>query len=367
MSDSAVATSELLEPIDLNGIQVENRFVMAPMTRSRAVGNVPNDLMVEYYRQRAGAGLIVTEGTAPSPNGLGYPRIPGIFQSDQVAGWRKVTDAVHAEGGRIFVQLMHTGRVSHPDNLPGGAEVVAPSAVALEDTKMWVDGEGELPIPEPRAMTADDVLRAIDEYVDAARKAIVAGFDGVELHGANGYLIQQFIHPVTNQRDDDWGGSIGKRIRFPLEVARAVADAVGGDRVGIRISPYGVFNEMPHYDQIDETYEALVKGLDEIGLAYLHVVDHSSMGAPELPQDIQRRMRALFSGAYVLSGGYGFDEANEDLAEDQGDLVAFGRPFLANPDLVERFRRGAELNEPDPSTFYTPGSEGYLDYPALEG
>lgn len=367
MSDSAVLTSELFEPIDLNGLEVENRFVMAPLTRSRAIGNVPNDLMVEYYRQRAGSGLIITEGTAPSPNGLGYPRIPGIFSDDQVAGWRKVTQAVHSEGGRIFVQLMHTGRVSHPENLPAGAEVVAPSAVALADTKMWVDGEGELPIPEPKAMTTDDVLTAIDEYVNAARNAIVAGFDGVELHGANGYLIQQFIHPATNRRNDEWGGSVEARIRFPLEVAKAVADAIGQDRVGIRISPYGVFNEMPLYDQIDETYEALVKGLEEIGLTYIHVVDHSSMGAPDVPKQIQDRIRALFSGAYILSGGYGFEDANDHLAADRGDLVAFGRPFLANPDLVERFRRGAELNDPDPSTFYTSGPEGYIDYPTLDG
>lgn len=365
MSDSAVATAELLEPLTLGDIELKNRFVMAPLTRSRATGNVPNDLMARYYGERAGAGLIVTEGTSPSPNGLGYPRIPGIFDEDQVDGWQKVTDAVHAEGGRIFIQLMHTGRVTHRGNLPEGAEAVAPSAVALEDTKMWVDGEGELSIPAPKAMTADEVLEAIEEYVDAARNAIAAGFDGVELHGANGYLIEQFIHPGTNRRDDDWGGSVANRIRFPLEVAKAVADAIGNERLGIRISPYGVFNEMPNYDEIDETYEALVKGLNEIGLAYIHVVDHSPMGAPDVPRALQDRMRELFDGAYILSGGYDFDEANTDLEAERGDLVAFGRPFLANPDLVERFRRGADLNESRPATFYTPGEEGYTDYPTL--
>ncbi|MDX1495837.1 MAG: hypothetical protein R3253_17330, partial [Longimicrobiales bacterium] len=204
MSDSAVATAELFEPTTLAGIELDNRAVMAPMTRSRAIGNVPNELMVEYYRQRAGAGLIITEGTSPSPNGLGYPRIPGVFNQAQVDGWRKVTDAVHAEGGRIFLQLMHTGRVTHPGNLPDGGRVLAPSAVPLDDTKMWVDGEGALPIPEPEAMTEADILEAIEEYVTAARNAIAAGFDGVELHGANGYLIQQFIHPGTNRRDDAW-------------------------------------------------------------------------------------------------------------------------------------------------------------------
>ncbi len=366
MSNTAVAAAELLEPIDLAGLEVKNRFVMSPMTRSRAIGNVPNDLLVRYYRQRTGAGLIITEGTSPSPNGLGYPRIPGIFNDDQVEGWRAVTEAVHAEGSRIFLQLMHTGRVTHPGNLPEGAQPVAPSAVALETTKMWVDGEGELEIPEPEAMSADDVKHAVDEYVTAARNAVAAGFDGVEIHGANGYLIQQFIHPGTNRREDEWGGSVENRIRFPIEVARAVADAIGADKVGIRLSPYGVFNEMPHYDSIDETYEALVEGLNRIGIAYIHIVDHTSMGAPEVPRKIQDRMRELFDGAYILSGGYDFDTANEDLAAERGDLVAFGRPFLANPDLVERFRKDADLNEPDPTTFYTPGPEGYVDYPTLD-
>jgi len=192
-----------------------------------------------------------------------------------------------------------------------------------------------------------------------------AGFDGVELHGANGYLIQQFLHPHTNRRDDAWGGSVENRVRFGLEVARAVADEIGPERLGIRISPYGVFNEMPHYDEIDETYEALVRGLGEIGLAYVHVVDHSSMGAPDVPREIKDRLRELFDGAFILSGGYGFENATADLAAGRGDLVAFGRPFLANPDLLERFRRGADLNEPRPETFYTPDEEGYTDYPAL--
>lgn len=365
MSDAAVAAAALFEPFTLGRVRLKNRAVMAPMTRSRAVGNVPNELMAEYYAQRAGAGLVVTEGTSPSPNGLGYPRIPGIYGREQADGWRSVTDAVHEAGGRIFVQLMHTGRVTHPANLPEGARALAPSAVPLEETKMWVDGEGELDIPPAEPMTGDDVLEAIDEYARAARLALEAGFDGVELHGANGYLIQQFIHPETNRRADAWGGSIERRIRFPLEVARAVADQIGADRLGIRISPYGVFNEMPRYALIDRTYEALVSGFNEVGLAYVHVVDHSSMGAPDVPDDLQRRLRSLFEGAYILSGGYDLESANADLEADRGDLVAFGRPFLANPDLVERFRKGAELNEPRPDTFYTPGEDGYTDYPTL--
>ena len=365
MSQPAVATASLLEPVRLGPLTLKNRAVMAPMTRSRAIRNVPNELMAEYYRERAGAGLIITEGTSPSPNGLGYPRIPGIFDAEQVEGWSSVTDAVHHRGGRIFVQLMHTGRVTHPENLPEGARAVAPSPVVLEDTAMWVDGQGELDIPVAHEMTDEEVREAIREYADAARLAMAAGFDGVELHGANGYLLQQFLHPKTNRRDDAWGGSVENRVRFALEVAEAVAGEIGPDRLGIRISPYGVFNEMPWYDGIDETYDRLVAGLSEIGLLYVHVVDHSAMGAPEVPEAIKRRIREAFDGALILSGGYDFDRANEDLSADRGDLVAFGRPFLANPDLLERFRRGAELNDPRPDLFYTPGAEGYVDYPTL--
>jgi N-ethylmaleimide reductase len=338
------------------------------MTRSRAIGNVPNELMARYYRQRAGAGLIVTEGTSPSPNGLGYPRIPGIFSDEQEAGWRGVTDEVHAAGGRIFVQLMHTGRVSHPANLPEGGEVLAPSAVPLESTGMWVDAAmAEEPIPTARAMTGTEVEAAIREFADAARRAVAAGFDGVELHGANGYLIEQFLHPHTNRREDEWGGSVEARSRFALEVARAVSDAIGAERVGIRVSPYGVFNEMPRYDEVDETYVGLARALGEIGLVYLHLVDHSAMGAPALPEGIRPALQEAFPGAFVLSGGYDLEQAQADLAAGAGDLVAFGRPFLANPDLIERFRTGAELNEPRPDLFYSPGPEGYVDYATLAG
>jgi N-ethylmaleimide reductase len=358
----------LFDPFTLGPLTLPNRAVMAPMTRSRAIGGVPNDLMAKYYRQRAGAGLIVTEGTSPSPNGLGYPRIPGIFSDEQEAGWRGVTEAVHQAGGRIFIQLMHTGRVSHPANLPDGAEVLAPSAVPLEETGMWVDAAmAEEPIPTPRAMTGAEVKAAVQEYADAARRAVAAGFDGVELHGANGYLIEQFIHPHTNRRDDEWGGSLAARLRFPVEVARATAEAIGGERVGIRLSPYGVFNEMPLYDEIHEAYVTLAEALGDAGLVYLHMVNHSSMGAPALPDEMQPALRDAFPGAFILSGGYDLARAQEDLAAGAGDLVAFGRPFLANPDLVERFRQGAELNEPRPDLFYTPGPEGYVDYPTLEG
>lgn len=356
---------KLFKPYSLGGLQLKNRMVMAPMTRSRAIGNIPNDLMATYYGQRAEAGLIVTEGTTPSPNGLGYPRIPGAYSPAQTEGWRKTAKAVHEKGGKIFMQLMHTGRVGHPLNLPKGAEVLAPSPVALKETQMYTDQEGMQAIPEPRAFTEKEIADTIQEYVLSAQNAIAAGFDGVELHGANGYLIQQFINPATNQRNDSYGGSIENRIRFAAETARAVAEAIGKEKVGIRLSPYGVFNEMSHYDEIDATYTLLTEQLNELGIAYIHIVDHSPMGAPEVPLAIKQKIRKIFSNTLILSGGYDAERAEQDLQSGLGDLVAFGRPYLANPDLVERFKQGAELNPPNFDLFYTPGPKGYTDYPVL--
>jgi N-ethylmaleimide reductase len=288
-----------------------------------------------------------------------------------VAGWSKVTQAVHELGGTIFVQLMHTGRVSHPENLPEGARVLAPSAVALEETLMWVDERGEaVKMPPPEAMTEGEVKAAVEEYVQAAGHAMEAGFDGIELHGANGYLLEQFLHPHSNRRDDAWGGSVERRCQFVLEVARGCVEAIGGERVGIRLSPYGVFNEMPHYTEIDETYTCLASELGKLDLVFLHIVNHEAMGAPPVPDTIQAEIRKAFPNTYILSGGYGLESANADLEAGKGDLVAFGRPYLANPDLLERFRRGEALNEPDFATFYAPGPEGfaqgYTDYPRLE-
>lgn len=357
----------LLETYELGSLTLKNRAVMAPMTRSRAIGNVPNALMAEYYGQRAtNAGLIITEGTAPSPNGLGYARIPGLFSDEQVAGWKLVTDAVHAEGSRIFAQLMHVGRVGHPNNLPDGAELIAPSALACPG-EMYTDEEGPQAHPEPRAMTEDDIEATIEEYVHASKKAIEAGFDGVELHGANGYLIEQFLNPATNQRDDAWGGSGDARNRFALEVARRVADAIGAEHTGIRISPYGVFNGMQHdFEGVSEQFTALAKALGELELVYLHLVDHGAMGAPSPPAELKAQLREAFPNTFVLSGGYDGERAEQELAENKGDIVAFGRPFLANPDLIDRYVAGAEVNAPNFETFYTPGPEGYTDYPTKD-
>jgi len=358
-----MAEISLFAPTKLGSLPLQNRIVMAPMTRSRAIdANTPNDLMAEYYGQRAGAGLIITEGTSPSPNGTGYPRIPGIWSQAQVAGWRKTTDAVHAQGGRIFVQLMHTGRVGHRLNLPAGAELLAPGAVAAEG-EMYTDAKGLQPHPVPRAMTDAEVRSAVEEYVHASRNAIAADFDGVELHGANGYLVEQFLSPQTNRRSDAWGGSVEKRQRFALEVANAVTGAIGGERVGIRLSPYGANAGMKPYPEIEETYTTLVQRLASTGIQYVHVVDHSAMGAPAVPEELKLALRHAWPRTFILSGGFDRNTAEVALNEGRGDLIAFGRPFLANPDLVTRLERGLPLNAPDFATFYTPGPKGYTDYP----
>ena len=354
----------LFSKTTLGPVVLKNRLVMAPMTRSRAIGNVPNDLMVEYYAQRASAGLIVTEGTSPSPNGLGYARIPGVFSIEQVLGWSRVTDAVHARGGRIFMQLMHTGRIGHPLNLPAGARLLGPSAVAAAG-EMYTDAEGMQPFPVPEAMSEADITTAMAEFAQAAANAVAAGFDGIELHGANGYLLEQFIRPTSNQRTDRYGGPMENRARFVLEVADAVIAAIGKDRVGIRLSPFGLFNDMPAYPEMAADYAYLARELSARGLIYLHVVDHSAMGAPAVPESIKTTFRGVFKGTLILSGGYDAAGGERDLAAGKGDLIAVGRPFLANPDLTARWESGAALNAPDFSTFYTPGPNGYTDYAPL--
>ncbi len=355
----------LFEPFSTRSLALKNRMVMSPMTRSRAVeAATPNALMAEYYAQRASAGLIITEGTSPSPNGLGYARIPGLYNETQARGWKRVTDAVHAAGGKIFVQLMHTGRVTHALNLPAGAETVGPTAEACPG-EMYTDPKGMQPHTPPRAMTDKDIQHAVDEYASSARLALQAGFDGVELHGANGYLIEQFLNPNVNKRSDGYGGSIANRNRFALEVARAVARAIGPEKLGIRLSPYGAFNSTGAFPEVDAQYVALAKELSAIGLLYIHVLDHSAMGAPKVPDAIKAKLRETFKGAYIAAGGFDRDTAEQWLKDRRADLIAFGRPFLANPDLPERYRKGAPLNAPDMATFYTPGAKGYTDYPKL--
>ena len=356
--------SLLFSKATLGSLTLQNRMVMAPMTRSRATNNVPNDLMVQYYAQRASAGLIITEGTSPSPNGLGYPRIPGIFSAAQVAGWKRITEAVHAQGAKMFIQFMHCGRIGHALNLPAGARLLGPSAVAAAG-EMYTDAEGMKPNAMPQAMTEADIKATIEEFVQAAKNAMAAGFDGIELHGANGYLLEQFLRPSSNQRTDRYGGSIENRARFVLEVADAVIKAIGRDKVGIRLSPFGVFNDMPAYDAMEADYTYLAQQLNARGLVYIHLVDHSPMGAPPVPESMKATFRSVFKGTLILSGGYDAVRAESDLAAGKCDLIAVGRPFLANPDLTSRWKAGAAVNAPDFSTFYTPGPKGYADYPAL--
>jgi N-ethylmaleimide reductase len=354
----------LFDPIQIRQLTLANRAVMSPMTRSRALGNLPNALMATYYAQRASAGMIITEGVAPSPNGLGYARIPGLFNEAQAQGWKLVTDAVHAAGGRIVVQLMHTGRVTHAANLPAGGQVLS----AMEGVcpgQMWTDNQQMQPHSPARAMTADDIRHAIDEFAQACRLAVQAGFDGVELHAANGYLIEQFLNANVNQRTDAWGGSIAARNRFALDLTRACAQAIGADKVGIRLSPYGVFNGTGSFPEADAQYEALVSDLSALGLLYVHLLDHSAMGAPPVPASLKRRLRETFKGPFILAGGYDAATAEAALQAQEADLIAFGRPFLANPDLVQRMKTGAAMNAPDMASFYTADAKGYTDYPAL--
>ncbi|MCL5021194.1 MAG: alkene reductase [Bacteroidetes bacterium] len=355
--------AKLLTPYELGRIGLKNRIVMSPMTRSRAIGNVPNQLMAEYYEQRAAAGLIITEGTSPSPNGLGYSRIPGIYSDAQVEGWKKITDAVHSRGGKIFVQLMHTGRISHRANMQEDSVIVAPSAVKAAG-QMWTDSLGLQDFPIPTEMTIEEIEHTKQEYVSAATNAMKAGFDGIELHGANGYLLEQFLSPVSNIRNDNYGGSIENRCRFLLEVVGAAVEAIGKGRIGIRLSPYGVASDMPHYPEVEDTYKYLASKLDSNGILFIHLVDHSGMGAPEVPLEIKKAIRERFQGAIILSGGYTLERAESELEGGLADLIAFGRPFICNPDLVERFVNGWPLSkELDMKTFYTPGEKGYTDYP----
>jgi N-ethylmaleimide reductase len=359
----------LFSAAQLGKLTLANHIVMAPMTRSRAIGNIPNDMVATYYAQRATAGLIITEGTSPSPNGLGYARIPGIFNSAQIEGWKKVTSAIHEKGGKVFVQLMHTGRISHGANLPEGAEILAPSSVAAAGN-IWTDTAGLQANATPREMTTAEVKATIGEFVQAAKNAVEAGFDGIELHGANGYLIEQFLSARSNQRTDQYGGSVENRARFLLEIAEQAIAAIGADKVGLRLSPFGAAGDLlPHAHDTHDLYIYLAEKLNELGLVYLHLVDHSGMGAPAVPTATTEAIRASFKGTLILSGSYDVAKAEADLESGKADLIGFGRPFIANPDLVERLETGAELAQPDPSTFYGPGPEGfeqgYIDYPTL--
>jgi N-ethylmaleimide reductase len=360
MKSNNTTSKNLFEALPLAGIPLKNRIVMAPMTRARAIASIPNDLMAQYYSQRAAAGLMITEGTAPSPNGLGYARIPGIYNDEQVAGWKKVTTAVHQEGGQLFVQLMHVGRVAHSANLPAGGEIISASAIAAKGN-MWTDTQGMRPMELPRAMTALDIDNAIQEFVDAATNAIKAGFDGVELHAANGYLLEQFLNPHSNIREDQYGGSIENRSRFVLAVTKAVINAIGNNKVGVRLSPYGTFNDMQPYVEIPATYKYLVKELQELDVLYVHLIDFAARATPE-GVDLIKSIRKHFKNTLILNGGYDRKRAEQALAEEDADLISFGSTFIANPDLPYKLANNIPLTDPDALTFYTDDATGYTDY-----
>lgn len=356
----------LFSPITMGAIEAANRVAMAPLTRNRAdndTGEV-GDMHVDYYRQRAGAGLIITEATQISAEGKGYIRTPGIHTPEQVAAWKKVTDAVHEAGGKIVCQLWHVGRISHVSLQPGGQQPVAPSAVNA-GVKTFTENGFE-PTSDPRALDIEEMPRIVDEYAQAAKMAIAAGFDGVEVHAANGYLIDQFLKTGSNKRDDAYGGSVENRARLLMEVMEAVTAAIGGDRTGIRLSPFSPANGISD-DNPQETFTHVVKGLNRFGLAYLHMVEGATGGSRDLKDGHSiDALRKLFDGVYMANNGYDREMAMEAVASGHADVIAIGRPFIANPDLVERYRQDAPLNEGDQSTYYGGGREGYTDYPFLE-
>ena len=354
----------LFSPVQLGPYTLKNRMAMAPMTRNRATEtNSPHALNVEYYRQRASAGLIITEGAIVSAEAAGYPGTPGIYSPEQVAGWRQVTDTVHTAGGRIFLQLWHCGRVSHRSLLPDGMLPVAPSAIAPAGDAMTFTGMQ--PFETPHALTLEEIPGIIEMFRHAARCALEAGFDGVELHGANGYLIDQFLRDGSNQRTDAYGGSIANRARFMLEVTEAVCSVWGANRVGIRLSPLGPFNDM-HDANPEATFSYAVEALNRFGLAYLHIAEMGSdkPGAAGPAFDLFK-LRSVWKGLYMANYGYDLSRSNTLLQAGRADMVSFGVPFLANPDLPRRFATGAALNAPDVATFYGGDAKGYTDYPAL--
>jgi N-ethylmaleimide reductase len=354
-----MSSSPLFQPLPNGPLSLANRIAMAPMTRSRAHGGVPNALMVEYYRQRAGAGLVISEGVAPAPEALGYSRIPGLFDDAQQAGWAAIAQAVHARGGKLVVQLMHTGRVAHADNLPAGAVPLAPSAVAAAGD-MWTDTQGMQPMPVPKAMDAAELVRVREAFVDASRRAIAAGADGVELHAANGYLLAQFLNPKSNLRTDAYGGSAFNRARFVLEVFDAVAAAIGSERVGIRLSPFNTYNDLAaNYAGEEADLLALVQALSARKPGYLHLI--ATPGA--VPEATVDAVRTAFDGVLVLAGDFDRERADTTLAAGRADVIAFGRPFIANPDLPRRLAERLPLAAFDPVVLFSGQPEGYADYP----
>lgn len=358
-----VNMTTLFQPYELGPITLANHIVMAPLTRNRAgTGLVPNELTATYYAQRATAGLLITEATQISAQAQGYQDTPGIYTQAQIDGWRKVTDAVHAKGGRIFVQLWHVGRISHVDLQPGGAAPVAPSAIRAM-TKTFVNN-GFTDVSEPRALELQEIPGIIDDFRKAAANAIAAGFDGVEIHGANGYLLEQFLKDGANQRNDEYGGSVENRARLLLEVVAAVKDEIGAERTGVRISPVSPANAISCSDPQPQ-YDYLAEQLNALGIVYLHVVEGATGGPRDVSPFDYDALRQHFKNTWIGNNGYDLALASTQLAQGKADLFAFGRPFISNPDLVERLKTGAPLAPLNPETLYGGGAQGYTDYPSL--
>ena len=359
-----MSDATLFQPYPLGPLTLANRIVMAPLTRNRAgEGLVPSPLASTYYAQRASAGLIITEATQVSAQAQGYQDTPGLYTQDQIDGWRTVTDAVHARGGHIFVQLWHVGRISHVDLQPGNAAPVSASALRAQ-TKTFVNN-GFVDVSEPRALDIDELPAIVDDFRQAAANAIAAGFDGVEIHGANGYLLEQFIKDGANQRTDAYGGSVENRARLLLEVTAAVAREIGADRTGVRISPVSPANAISTVSDPQPQYDYIVDQLSALGIVYLHVVEGATGGPRDVAPFDFDGLRRRFNGTYLANNGYDLQLASARVSEGQADLVAFGRPFISNPDLVERLKRGAALAALNPATLYGGGAEGYTDYPTL--
>jgi N-ethylmaleimide reductase len=358
-------SASLLTPFRMGDLELPNRVVMAPMTRCRAShdNNAPNELIAEYYRQRASAGLIISEASQISQQGQGYIWTPGVYSREQIAGWRKVTEAVHGAGGRIFIQLWHVGRVSHNSFQPGGAAPVSSSAIAA-NTKVMIE-TGLVDASPPRALSVAEIAGVVADFRAAARNAKEAGFDGVEIHGANGYLIDQFLRDGINKRTDAYGGAVANRIRFALEAVEAVSREWDASRIGLRISPVSPFNDCVDSDP-QETFGYLIEKLAETKISYIHVIEGATGGPRDSAPFDGMALRNAFPGAYIANNCYTREMAEEALAQGRADLIAFGRPFIGNPDLVERFRRHAPLNEPDQATFYAGGAKGFTDYAALD-
>src|SRR5690554_3568471 len=353
---------KLLSPFMKGGLELKNHLIMAPMTRSRAIDNLPNALMETYYGQRTGAGLIITEGTAPTPEALGYPRIPGIFSQEQLEGWKKVTSRVHQDNTKIFLQLMHTGRIGHVDNLPEGTHLLGASDIPAAG-QIFTDTKGKQDNSKPKALTNQEVKDVIKGFKIAAQNAIEAGFDGIELHGANGYLMEQFLNPNVNTRTDEYGGNMKNRARFLLEAASETTKAIGRDKVGIRLSPFSKLGDLQDYGeaQVHETYTYLARELNTLGLLYIHIVTD-----PLMPQKTMTAIRENFQGTLILASGFNPETAEEVLSNGLADLVAFGKSFLANPDFEKRLKKNSSLNPINITTLYGPNEIGYTDYAFLD-